>query len=208
MSLVKFKHSAKEITFSLDDEVIEKHIAEHRNFYEHPMLEIVKNLNGKVIDIGANFGNHAVYYSLFGGAHEVIAFEPVWENFRNLCYNLEVNNCKNVKPIFGGISDKKGWMGFEKNGRWSQCTLKGQGNIPVFTIDSFGLTNVALMKIDCEGMEEKALKGALKTIEANKPEIFIESFEGSGWIEKILSPFGYKMIEQYNEAPTFHFSAK
>lgn len=208
MSLLKFKYQDKNITLSLNDEVIEKHIVDHHNFYEHPMLEVVKKVEGRVIDIGSNFGNHAVYYALFAQAHEVIAIEPIWSNYRNLCYNVIVNGCVNVKPIYAGVSDKMGFMGFENHGRMSQCTLKGKGNIPVITIDSLKLDNVKLMKIDCEGMEEKALMGAMKTIESNKPEIFIESFNGHEWIGKILGPLGYKMIECYNEAPTYHFSSK
>jgi protein O-GlcNAc transferase len=208
MSLVKFKHQDKEITMSLNDDVIENHINKHKNFYEHPMLDVIKEIDGRVIDIGSNFGNHTVFYSLFTGSHEVISIEPIWANYRNLCHNIAVNGCTNVKPIYAGVSDKNGFTGFENHGRMSQCTLGGKGSIPVITVDSLNLTNVKLMKIDCEGMEEKALKGAMYTIELSKPEIFIESFSGYEWIEKILSPFGFKIIECYNEAPTYHFSCK
>lgn len=205
MSLEKFNYRGKEIVFSLDDEVIEQHISDHKNFYEHWMLEATKPVTGKVVDIGANFGNHTVFYSLFAGATEVIAIEPVWENYRNLCYNIEANKCRNIKPIYAGVSDKPGFMGFEKEGRWSQCTLKGKGGIPVITLDSLALTGVSLIKMDCEGMEQKALAGAMKTIEFNKPDLFIESFEGAEWIEKILLPLGYKLIDRYNPAPTYFF---
>jgi protein O-GlcNAc transferase len=206
MSLVKFNHRGKNITLSMDDDVIEKHIRQYDHFYEHWMLEATKNLNGIAIDAGSNFGNHAVYYSMFANAHEVIAIEPVWENYRNLCYNIGVNGCTNIKPIYAGVSDKKGWTGFSRDGRWSQCTLKGIGNIPVITIDSLELSNVALIKIDCEAMEDKVLKGAMETIEKFKPDLFIESFDGSEWLEKILCPLGYKKKGCYNPAPTYHFS--
>lgn len=204
--MISFKYSGRDIYFQFQDEIIEAHMKQYKNFYEHWMLEAKKDIKGRVIDIGANFGNHTVFYSLYGGAHEVIAIEPIWENYRNLCYNIELNRCPNVKPVWGGISDEKGWMGSEKKGRWSQCTLNGEGNIPVFPIDTLSLDNVKLIKIDCEGMEEKALKGAMKTIELNKPDIFIESFEGPEWVSEILNPLGYILKERYNEAPTYHFS--
>lgn len=208
MSIVKFSTRGKNLTFSLDDNVIEKHMMQYTNFYEHWMLEKTPTLNGLVLDLGSNFGNHAVYYSLFTGAHEVIAVEPIWENYRNLCYNVAINGCKNIKTIYGGVGDKKGFMGWDKQGRWSQCQLKGEGTIPVFVVDDMDFKNVALIKIDCEGMDDKVLKGCMKTIKRDKPEIYIESFENPEWIDKILCPLGYKRLQQYNPAPTFHYSAR
>lgn len=208
MSIAKFHYKGRDLTFSLDDPIIEKHFKQYGAPYEHWMLEAKQHTNGIVLDLGSNFGNHAVYYSLFTQAHEVIAIEPIWENYRNLCFNIAANGCKNVKPIWGGVSDKKGWMGWDKQGRWSQCTLKGAGNIPVFAVDDFGFSNVALIKIDCEAMEEKVLKGSINTIKESKPDIFIECFEDPKWIDDILCPLGYKRLMQYNPAPTFHYSAK
>jgi len=71
--------------------------------------------------------------------------------------------------------------------------------IPIRPLDSFNITNVGLIKIDVEGMEELVIEGALNTIEKYKPVLIIEihdisHFKVTDMCRKLLS-FGYNRIE-------------
>ncbi len=46
--------------------------------------------------------------------------------------------------------------------------------IGVITLDSIGLKNISLIKLDVEGMERDVLEGGRKTISENLPAIVIE----------------------------------
>lgn len=52
--------------------------------------------------------------------------------------------------------------------------VKGEGDIPMHTLDSFALEQVDLIKIDCEGYEENVLRGGLQTISTWRPVIMVE----------------------------------
>lgn len=72
------------------------------------------------------------------------------------------------------------------------------------TLDSLALQNVGFMKIDIEGHELSALRGAKNTIEASRPSLLIEAEdrhrpEAVRSIIEFLAPMGYQ---------GFYFSGK
>ena len=76
----------------------------------------------------------------------------------------------------------------------------GDGSIPMVTIDSLGLEDVDLIKIDVEGYEMEVLKGAVQTLK-NVEYIMIElnnntkKYGSSNLeIEKYLRKLGYKVM--------------
>jgi FkbM family methyltransferase len=138
------------------------------------------------LDIGANIGNHAVYFSDFFA--KVHAFEPNPRTFELLCFNAKsvdnvcchkfglsdtsgsatlIQDDKNVGASFvGEVQDKAG-----KKAKAKRIELK-----PLDAVrDEFG--DVALMKIDVEGMEMRVLKGATAFFESSRPLIFFEILE-------------------------------
>lgn len=204
-----FEHRGKMIFLTMDDEHIYNHINHYRNFYEHWLLESISVKGGTMIDCGSNFGNHAVYFDKFCKADKVIAIEPIMDNYELLCLNMVQNNCSSIVPILAGVGDNIKFVGFKNNGRNSQYSLtSGGGNIPVITIDSLDIDDCTLLKIDTEGMEVKVLQGAINTIQKCKPDIYIECFGDRTEIESILMPIGYKLIQRYNHAPTYHYSCR
>lgn len=133
------------------------------------------------VDIGANFGNFS--YGLLRQGLVVHAFEPqegVAAGLRALAANqsrLLVYNC--------GLSDGSGEAqlyvpqeGKESINGWASLRPTAsdhrQLTIPIRTLDSFGLQDVALVKIDVEGTELAVLRGATETIKASKPTLLIE----------------------------------
>ena len=67
---------------------------------------------------------------------------------------------------------------------------------------------ITLIKLDCEGYEEKALLGMIETVKKYKPALFIESQTEKELIDisKILIPLGYSNKQRFNHTPTYYWS--
>ena len=207
---MKFRKKGKTVDLHFDDDHFNS-LVKAGDFHEGAMLDIIADMNieGVYLDIGANQGNHSVYFSLFTRATLVLAFEPIWHNFLYMMGNIYTNNCHDIVPLMYGVGEKQEFVGMKahNNGRWPCVSLDGEGIIPVITIDSLHLDQCALMKIDVEGMEAAVIRGAIETIKKFTPVIFVEIWtdEEMQEIERLLLPLGYKRIERYNDAPTYLF---
>lgn len=129
------------------------------------------------IDVGANVGVYAYAFARRGA--RVVAFEP-------LPYYAECTSAiKNVIVHQVALSDHAGIESV------SLPLLNGQPNpvaatlrkldvphvsksVTVATLDSFALRNVSALKIDVEGHELPVIRGALQTIEREKPTLLVE----------------------------------
>jgi len=208
--ICKFRKEGQNITLYVDDVLISRQIKQRRDFYEHWLLNAIKNLGisgGVWLDIGANFGNHSVFFEKFLNA-EVHAFEPVPHNLELLRKNKAVNRCNfTIHPV--AVSDIAGTGSFEFGGvgRWSQCKVVPGSDFDIVAIDDFDFNAVRAMKIDVEGLEMEVVLGSIETIERCLPELFIEAWEFNQ-LEEIMGllPVEYKIIERYNDAPTYHLS--
>ena len=110
-----------------------------------------------------------------------------------------------------GLSDKKNLLNFEINnsnlGASKIIKSKSKSKRPVISIKVDKLDNVftdidkvAVIKIDVEGHELEALKGAEKIIKKNKPYIIFEQHSeeiknGSSETIEFLKSFGYKFAK-------------
>lgn len=213
---VSFKKHGIPVNFELDDDSIWQRMVEHVDFYEHWLLNAIHKdpqLRGGVwLDVGANFGNHSVFFELFCGG-TVHAFEPVPYNLEFLKKNKLNNKCNfTIHPVAVGEKPGRGSFNFGGVGRWSQCKVvtAGEGDFDIITIDQLRLQNVRVIKVDVEGFEFQVVWGALETIAEYKPDLFIEAWtnEERDRLLALLVPHGYKIIERYNDAPTFHFSTR
>lgn len=195
-------------------------INKYRTFYEletlQYMIKILEPLPGaikQVVDVGANVGNHSLYFAQF--LTYVHAFEPQ----PDLCEVFEKNleGCDNVTLHRCALGDKLGFgeMVYPK-GRESDHTAEVEthgGSIPINTLDAYDIP-ADLIKIDVEGAELKVLKGAMATIINNKPELFIEcaTDEAFETISEYLAPIGYNPIKVFGAkggfTPMWHFSHK
>lgn len=186
---------------------------------EEPMLDFMERSiprGGLWIDGGANVGNHALPFSLWADA--VLSFEPMRVNFVLLMRNLAGWYKANVAPFMEGLADKPGKLGAVMGGTGQNCQWILQpdpnGEVNVTTIDERVRTHggglpVRVIKLDVEGMEPQALAGARETLERYHPELFMELWEDEvlEQIKAYLTPLGYILVERYNVAPTYHFSA-
>ena len=161
---------------------------------------------GVAMDIGANCGMFTIYLAkMLGDNGKVISIEPERRNITLLKKNVELNKLKNVSIIEKGVYSKKGKMTFylDDFGTGGHSLLKEDVKkkeiIRIDTIDniikSLNIKKINIIKMDVEGVEIDALKGAEKTIKKSRPKIIFEAVkeEEKKKIENFLSQYNYKV---------------
>ena len=185
--------------------------------YENLQLDIVERVivekipdakDTIALDIGANIGNHSLFFSNY--FNKVYSFEP-----NPITYDVLSINCKysapkkNIIPYNFGLSDSVTELPFmidRSNIGGSKIqspherangdeTIKVQVK-KVDDIEFLQNTPISLIKIDVEGHEFNALKGAENLINSNKPLILFEQganeiFGGSSQVIDYLTAFNY-----------------
>jgi FkbM family methyltransferase len=211
-------HEKKQFTFSHiseNDRMYKSH-KQTGCFYELALLNKLKQLNpkGNIVDVGANIGNHSVFFANFLQCEKLYCFEPVDITRNVLIENVERNCFVDETIVLPYIlSDKKQsiQMGFfDENNSGATQVKEEPGNVSSVTLDSLNLKDVALIKMDVEGHELRVLKGALETIRNQKPIITAELKTRTKLMEfyKLISKFGYKTdMKNYAHSPTYIFTA-
>lgn len=172
------------------------------NFLGHQMAEIYRDkiyapyVEGKenlvILDIGANLGLTAYYFSQF--AKIVYALEPSTPHFDCLARMITFNEIKNIKPIkkavfidsekhpFGGPKDNTTMKSLHM-ATWAEG--KPEEVVDCITLDKLfedeKIDHVNLMKLDIEGTECEVLSSLGFSKVASKIDIIIgEQHQWSG----------------------------
>ncbi len=153
-------------------------------FFEAEELEMLARhvkVGAHIIDIGANVGNHAMYFATRMGAVRVVVVEPNPLAMAPLMANVLLNRLEGVidMGLLGvGLSDASvGGYGMKRHDRNLGATkmFEGKGDLRVHAGDDLLKDEVPnLIKIDVEGMEIKVLFGMEQTISVHRPVILIE----------------------------------
>lgn len=159
---------------------------------------------GKVfVDAGANFGIYTLFASkMVGEAGRVISFEPSTRVFPILRRNIALNGSKNVLAFPVALTDKTGSAqlyyhaavgcdslgkdaSFEPDAYAEEVATESLDTVLKHT--SVGRLDV--IKVDVQGAEELALRGASEIVASMRPVIIFEFFpEGAASLG--LSPNG------------------
>lgn len=142
------------------------------------------------LDVGANAGCYSLLLGQWAGAEgKVFAFEPAPATFAGLSRHIELNQlCGIVTPVQAAVSDSCSVASFLAHDHQGMNRLVGQGEanddaqvveVPTITIDEFCAREKILpdfIKIDVEGFELAALRGARETIKAcgKRLALFVE----------------------------------
>jgi FkbM family methyltransferase len=163
-----------------------------------------------IYDVGANIGTHCLAMASLPPARVSIrAFEAQRQIFYMLCGNMALNGVRNVYCHHNAVSDvdnetielippdynrPNNFGGFELieplHSDNFDMTKAGSDTVRTVTIDAFG-EDVGLIKMDIEGMEDRALNGARQTIATHRPIGFVE-------IAKTDSQFVLEYFRQQN----------
>ena len=185
------------------------------NFYEFQMLEFIRDNipKGVMIDGGANIGNHTIFLAKYC-ATKVMAFEPFPDTFKLLDKNITDNGLRfNVIASNYGLSDSNEIVfmkSVDGNAGMNKVDSEGDAKVELIPFDLILDLDrpITLIKLDCEGYEEKALLGMIETVKKYKPALFIECQTEKELvaISKILIPLGYSNKQRFNHTPTYFFS--
>ena len=160
----------------------------------HPMCDVEsnyfddKNMHFKstdiVFDCGANVGLFTIGIAKRAHKGHIFAFEPFPENAELLLRNVRQNSLDNVTLIQKAVCDveKQLVMNFDhfspaSSGIYNKPVVEDPRVIQGITIDQiyreYNLERVDFIKMDIEGMERDAIKGATEVISKFKPRLSI-----------------------------------
>lgn len=158
-----------------------------------------------VLDVGANIGTHAVYFSKRCSEGNVIAIEPQLYIFEMLAANIVINGCYNAIPVHAGVTSKTGtarmvninpFVNHKIN--YGEFKINDSGirgiETNLITLDSFvNLNQFNFIKMDVEGLEVDVLNGAKKLLKLHKPLLYIEfnNKKGNDILLETIYQLGY-----------------
>ncbi|MBA0183345.1 FkbM family methyltransferase [Pectobacterium versatile] len=124
------------------------------------------------VDAGSYDGSTTLeFINKFPDYKSIYVFEPERKQF-----NVVKDNLKGIRNIYFfsyGLSEKEEELRFELNGTASKVSDEGEGIIQVCTLDQVLSDTVSYIKMDIEGYEINALKGAKETILRFHPKLAI-----------------------------------
>lgn len=174
---------------------IVKDVKRYERFYSINPADVV-------IDAGANEGILTLIYSQkVKKSGKVFAFEPDKKNINAFNNNLSFNN--NINNIYlqeKGLWDKVGLIDFYEAGTvgssiFYESVDAEKKEIEVISIDEFvsrkNIQKLDFIKMDIEGAEIEALRGAVLTINILKPNFAIASYH------VVNEDYTYKMLENF-----------
>ncbi len=188
-------------------EVFERHIIDCAAGYITP--------GTAAIDVGANLGQMALQFSRMVGEHgRVFAFEAYDYIHHILCQNIEVNAVRNIQTINKAVHEIAGrqvyfpdqdFTRFSSFGSYGIDPQATSGrSVETVTVDSLQIEQpVSFMKIDVQGSDLFALRGAKETIMRHRMPIIFEYEEqfqqefGTTFQDYVdfVSSVGYKFLK-------------
>lgn len=129
------------------------------------------------VDVGAHCGMWSM--QLVKKFDEVHSFEPVAAHRECFLHNVPYTGKLTLHGF--ALGEREGSVRIDTAPTSSgDSRVGGDGEIPMWRLDSFALENVDFIKLDCEGYELFALRGGEETIKRDKPVIIVEQKPGRG----------------------------
>lgn len=186
-------------------------------FHEfHEFLFLHKFLTEDMVfvDVGANLGEYTLFAAKRLTQGKVLAFEPLPKMNSLLDENVSLNHFKNVSILHYGLSDNNGILPIheiesEHEGLSTfypgDRKIKNRIDVPLKSFDKefdyFEIARIDFVKMDIEGGELNALKGAKKSIDRFKPVVMIEinapTYKAAGYSVDDV----YQFFESLNYRP-------
>jgi FkbM family methyltransferase len=189
-------------------------------FYELDLLEYVRQFItcDLAVDVGANIGNHTVYLRRFVASH-VVAVEPYQEVLPALHANVAPFDHVTVCETALGSREARGLVQMPGDGVANagagSIVEDDRGHVAITTFDALlddwrrqhGPRRVGLIKMDVEGSELEVLRGAIRTLTEDKPDLLIEAATPAALhaLKALLEPLRYTAVTQWAITPVYHF---
>lgn len=146
---------------------------------------------------------------------QVLAIEAQERIFYALAGNIALNNCFNARALWAAVGETEGEIGvpvpdYLKPASYGSLEIRKTQNTEfigqnidynqlsktrMITIDGLELERLDFLKIDIEGMEMEALRGAARTIDRHKPQMLIEKIKSNEQqLSNFLKALGYTLF--------------
>ena len=166
----------KALRLGFTNDSIFKILSWHGPEYFEEFIKLPKK-GGVFIDAGCFDGSNSIEYRAITKDKRcrIIAFEPSTNNYHKCIENFKLHNIeKNVCLYNKGVWNKKDALCFSYAADGSAISEEGEEKVEVVSIDEvIGQDNVDFIKMDIEGSELEALKGATNVIKKCKPQMAI-----------------------------------
>lgn len=128
-----------------------------------------------VADVGANNGFTGVLFArAVGPTGRVVGFEPSPANLEAARENIRLNGVGNFELVAAAVGARPGSVSFDPGFGNGAVAAAGPITVPQVTLDEhFGDRRLDLIKLDIEGYELEALRGARRLLE-RRPALAIE----------------------------------
>ena len=162
---------------------------------------------GVVWDVGANIGFYSLIASRLVDDGEVVAFEPLPANQEAIRRNLALNEIANVRLVPIALSDAEGEAELEIHASptWAKLDTSGDTafkrdgevservRVEVSTLDAQldGYAPPDLVKMDIEGAEVAALRGASRLLGEHRPTLICELHGTNAAVTELLESHDY-----------------
>ena len=212
-AIAKYKGNDYKVTGIKNDWIINL-IDKSHAFYELPLLQQIETLQikGTYIDIGANIGNHSIFFSNYCPCSKVVCIEPQLEIYDIL--NINANNYikKDCELLNTAITDKEGYaelgdIDYNNVGMAMVLSVQDKGNIIALTLNNIFDTykDIGLIKMDIEGWELRVVKSAIDRINKERPVVVTEFHTQKEYLEckKLFREIGYNVSGPWCATPTY-----
>ena len=188
-------------------------------FGDYHELNSIKKLSkiGKLlfVDCGCNYGFYSLYAASLSEKNEILSIEASKNTLEELIKNLNLNNLKNINFFNNAVSSVVGEnvLFHESINDWESSqthrNFKTSSELMVYsiTIDSllkeYFLDDYnVIIKLDIEGNEINAIKGALEVIKKSHPLIIIEfskyifeNLDNIDYLKNFLIKYDYSIFD-------------
>ena len=191
-------------------------------------IRMLANPSRDFLDVGAHVGIASLLSSKFTNRKaRIAAFEPNPNVFPVLCENSRVNGMP-LEAYRIALGDTIGMSSFFVDGNDPNASLSGdapgkywywedkakptmeQCSVPISTIDAFCAATgfqPGLIKLDVEGAELQAIRGAGHILKQHRPLILMEThvfaWESFGYtredLERAIADAGYKVFDEHDK---------
>ena len=178
------------------------------------LRSLFKN-GGTAIESGSNIGQTLLYYADL--ADRIIAIEPLKSALQWLQECKDHNQLSNIELLNAGLAEQKSTLELQQAGAqstfrsdWYKNNAHQTTRVDCFALDDvarqFDIKQIRLWKLDVEGMEYEALKGAHQLLlEKRIDAIYIEITGGNfARVKSLLNEHGYGLFlidDQLNPYP-------
>jgi len=177
-----------------------------KKYYEQSILKawFKYGVFKTVFDVGANIGNHTLFFASNSPDAEVYSFEPMPVNYKVLESNIINNSLINRVHLYNkAVGSQKGTVrmkiGVENNNGTAQITEEDNENletVEVVAIDDLELPVPDFIKIDTEGYEIQVLNGMKNVLQQSNALVWLEiDSENAMEVYQIMDGFGYEVLD-------------